>query len=347
MSTLVDVNGDHHGRDGKYVERSFRDGAFGGLTPQRTLDEENAAWLQENGLRLSDAGIALMTDELEGWPINAIHRVEAFKSAFQKVNGYTYEQAQQAASAALYLDLQDRKDWADAIRAVMGDPVTGQRDDTPRHAAAERGLANPNGDGSLENPVDVTDPRVQSGQILDTIRDEDGVTIWHRRRKYITPSAPEGIRLQATEPLSDDDIEHLRNLIAYQYAATAHRDEVSIDVRRDSPYSLIVDIDYEGSVRPNLGAFEKYLPETISEGSRLRTTDRMGAGTAGTRAVVPFPRPLDFELYYDNIRGGVNLADDDDDYVDPVAINKVHAQLVTLGYAQPAIENLTGMMSGR
>jgi hypothetical protein len=349
--SIIDRNGDHHGTDGTYQERARRDGAGFQLNPFASLADENAAWLEQNGLYLNSEGIQLMTEELDGWPVNAIVRVEAFKKAFLATNGYSYEQGQQAGAAAAYLDLAGRANMAAAIRAVMGHPITGERDGhaTPRHAtapsASHDGWQNSNGDGSLETPAPYNDPRVQAGEVLDTIRDEDGLTTWHRRRDFIKPDAPNGIRIQATEPLSEADAEHLRDLIAYEWAASVHHGTVEPEVRLDSPYSFIVNIAQESHVAGNMGRFETDLPQTIETGSQLRSTDRMGPGTAGTRAVPPFPRAIQFEVYYDQVAAGVNLKDGD--IFDEAKIDQMQGRLVSLGYIEPTIPDLSAMMSGR
>lgn len=151
-----------------------------------------------------------------------------------------------------------------------------------------------------EDAVLSDDPRIDAGEIFDNIQDEDG-TIWSRRREGVYADVPYGIRIQADRELTDDEVESLAGMAGYAYAQ-AGRGEGIGGLDRDSIRSFVIGADTtKGRVYRNLHKFEESLPELAAEGSRVRTTDRSGPGTKGTRLIEPLPGAPKIEIYYDSV----------------------------------------------
>lgn len=151
-----------------------------------------------------------------------------------------------------------------------------------------------------------TDPEILNGQVVDDINviDEQGYSaVYHRRRDGVFPGTPYSMRFQANRPISDEEMNHLSQLIGYQYRATVRGESMGTP-ERDTPYSFTVYADTTKSSSDDLGhAMEKFetgLNDIIQNGSPVRTTDR--SGPAGTRLVDGFnDSNLGLETYYDDV----------------------------------------------
>lgn len=149
-----------------------------------------------------------------------------------------------------------------------------------------------------------TVPATQLGQDTVTSHAYYG-TIFHRRRDGVFPDWPGAMRFEANRDLSDDDIYQLVQLIGYQYR-TKVRGESLRGWTRDATRSFVVTADSTKTRRDDIGLafdeFEDDLAGIIRDGSPLRTTNRAGAGTKGTRLVEGFGEDdLRFEVYYDDV----------------------------------------------
>ena len=94
-------------------------------------------------------------------------------------------------------------------------------------------------------------PDVQAGVIRDAV-DVDG-TVFHRRREGTYPDAPNAMRIQASRPLTDQDLQRMAQLVGYQYAAEVRGEPLS-DPLRDSPFSFIIAADTTKTRSDDLGA---------------------------------------------------------------------------------------------
>jgi hypothetical protein len=155
-----------------------------------------------------------------------------------------------------------------------------------------------------KDPVPASDPRLQAGEVFDNVQAPDG-TFFHRRRPGVAPDEPGGFRIQANRPLTETEKLKMAGLIGYAYQAHVRGEGLSMP-ESDSPYSFIVGTDTTKSQSDDLGEalqrFEESLEDMVRDGSPVRSTNRSGPGTAGTRLVEGFNEPdLTFEIYYDYV----------------------------------------------
>lgn len=155
------------------------------------------------------------------------------------------------------------------------------------------------------------DPRVLRGEVIDRIV-HDG-RILSRSRDGVTPDAPTFIRIQLNRPLVDSEEEQIASLVGYAWKTKMRPDKWAAAVETeevDSPYSVVLSVDlYRENPRSNehrsLREFEETLHEYMSEGSPIRSTEKAGAGTKGTRLLgsLAGADDLSFEVYYDSVEG--------------------------------------------
>jgi hypothetical protein len=213
--------------------------------------------------------------------------------------GNTATDARAAKEGLRALQSLGHADQADAIERVRASQASGDRGQTSQ---AKETAPAPVPDG-ISAPVPANDARVQAGQVFDQV-EVDGVT-FHRRREGVFPGWPDSMRLQASRPLTDEEKRRFAGLVGYAYRASVAGEPLG-EPDSDSPYSFVVSADLTKSRRDDVGIaleqFEESLAEYIQEGSPVRTTNRSGPGTMGTRLVEGFNEPdLTFELYYDAI----------------------------------------------
>lgn len=149
----------------------------------------------------------------------------------------------------------------------------------------------------------------QQGYLLDKI----AVKIPHYNNETITftrhipgdydtfPDAPYHIRLQFNRPITENETRKLAQLLGYSYRTTIAGESLG-EPYQDTPYSFIMDADTTKSRRDDLGMalsdFEEDYPQTLKNGSPLRTTNRAGEGTKGTRLVDGLGEDLEVNYYY-------------------------------------------------
>ncbi|WP_251153613.1 hypothetical protein [Cellulosimicrobium sp. Marseille-Q4280] len=114
----------------------------------------------------------------------------------------------------------------------------------------------------------------------------------HGRFTRIEPGVPLDsdlgyLRVQVDRDLDPDEARQLAALVGYRWAATGG-ERIGYDVHQDSPNSIIVYADAtKGRAYERLDAFISEVGDVVREGSKIRTTDRAGEGTKGTRLVEP------------------------------------------------------------
>jgi len=166
-------------------------------------------------------------------------------------------------------------------------------------------------------PVDVADADgvwdarssfVQGGGVADKVRvtDEHGhQTLYQRRRYGVYPDYPYAMRFQANRPISDAEMHRAAQLVGYAYRSTVNGESIGSPVR-DSPFSFAISTDTTKSRHDDVGDalanFEDRLPAMLIEGSPVRSTNRAGAGTQGTRLVDGIgDQDLSLGVYYDSV----------------------------------------------
>ncbi|MEH0110690.1 hypothetical protein V6N00_13350 [Tersicoccus sp. MR15.9] len=240
------------------------------------------------GALLGEAEIGQVTSRLNAARTFADEDIEREAEAVYRARaGISLRDGANARSAVFVLRGEGHQDLAEAVDRLFN---------TRTHATPE---------GSTHQPVPAEDPRVQDGQVFDTITVEG--TTFHRLRPGVEASTPYRLRLQTNRPMTDAEQRNLAALTGYAYKA-AVRGEPLGEPERDSPYSFIVDADTTKSRVDDLGAamsdFVETLPAMLEDGSPIRTTNQKGAGTAGTRLVPGFGEPdLRVEIYVDDAWG--------------------------------------------
>lgn len=159
--------------------------------------------------------------------------------------------------------------------------------------------------------VEVTCPSCNGTLLLPATpsgRDEvdvPGYGTFHRRRDGVYPDFPGAMRFEANRDLTDEEARRVAQLVGYRYAATVAGEPLGWP-DRDSPRSICVSADSTKTRRDDVNqAFEEFeddLDAFLVEGSPVRTTNRAGAGTKGTRLVEGLGDPdLKIQVYYDTV----------------------------------------------
>jgi hypothetical protein len=128
---------------------------------------------------------------------------------------------------------------------------------------------------------------------------------FHRARPGVYADFPYAMRMEANRSLTDAEMQRLAQLVGYKYRATVRGEALGMP-DRDSDRSFVVAADTTKSASDDLGAaiedFESGFNEFLIEGSPVRTTDRAGGGTKGTRLVDGFgDADLRVAIYYDAV----------------------------------------------
>lgn len=159
------------------------------------------------------------------------------------------------------------------------------------------------GDGSPDNPVGFDDPRLQGGEVFDTVVSESG-TVYHRRREGVYPSTPYSLRIQTKKPMTDEQMQQIAGLTGYALRV-AGGGEGAGDPERESAYAFTISADTTKGrqYRHLVDRFEPSLQQYMSQGG---SPVRVGRGrhdpTAGTRLVSLDGGPMpEFEVFYDHV----------------------------------------------
>jgi hypothetical protein len=122
---------------------------------------------------------------------------------------------------------------------------------------------------------------LENGGTPDKIEVND--TVYYRAKPGREFSEPYSMMLVSDRPINDDEMQHLAQLAGYAYVSTVHGEPLG-EPRRVSPYAFTLEADTTKG-RGDLGDFIEQYPDMVPEGSPVRSTDRAGAGTRGTRLV--------------------------------------------------------------
>lgn len=211
-----------------------------------------------------------------------------------RAHGYTASQARDAEEGIRALRSSGNTAHADALEAVSDARLANARG-AAKETKAHR--AEPVPDGKTV-PVPHDDPRLQAGEVFDRVLAED--TIFNHSSTVDYPDDPQSIRLQASRPLTDEEAYSLSGVIGFANRAAIGGeplDNPAFGPSRDTPYSFIVHIDTNKGRRRDYEEFESMIPDIIANGSKPRTTLRMGP--IGSRAIEPFgDSDLKLEVYY-------------------------------------------------
>lgn len=110
---------------------------------------------------------------------------------------------------------------------------------------------------------------------------------------------PNVMRLQASRPLTDDEVAKVAQLTGFTHRKTLNGEGLS-DPERDGSAAVILSTDNTKSYgrKSQFGSFEDKLGHILRYGSDVRKTNRSGAGTMGTRLVEGIGNDVSFTLYY-------------------------------------------------
>lgn len=110
---------------------------------------------------------------------------------------------------------------------------------------------------------------------------------------------PDEMRVQASRPLSDAEVQKVAQLTGYQHRSTLNGEGLGDPDRCGNASVLIGTDNTKSSGRKSMfGEFEDGLEATLQEGSPVRKTNRSGPGTQGTRLVEGLGSDVNFTLYY-------------------------------------------------
>lgn len=120
-----------------------------------------------------------------------------------------------------------------------------------------------------------------------------------RADKFSFHNYPDEMRIRASRPLSDAEVQKVAQLTGYHHRATLNGEGLS-DPARCGNASVLVGTDNTKSAgrKSMFGDFEDGLEARLQEGSPVRKTDRSGSGTKGTRLIEGFGDDVSFTLYY-------------------------------------------------
>lgn len=158
-------------------------------------------------------------------------------------------------------------------------------------------------------PEQAQQPSQQQGQVPQRrpwFKDElevNGVR-YHRRRKDVFARRPEHLRIQVVRPLDEAEMEKLQGILKAHFRAKTHNGSL-MNFTADSPSSFTAELSFGAIQQEDLDAkiheFESSLRSTVEEGTPVRTTNKSGAGTKGTRKFDGFQENLKVQLYYDSV----------------------------------------------
>lgn len=213
------------------------------------------------------------------------------------------------------VEQKEKAGWSeDQLKEALNIPTTAtQEQTTPEPSTATPGIYEHENGLILGNDS----PAAQRGVLLDQIAvkthpADTEPTIFKLHKKVENgnsqeednatfPGTPYHIRIQTDQKLTSEEVKHLAQLMGYSYRTTIRGESLG-EPEQDTPYSFVMFADTTKSRSDDLGMalenFEENYPETVQNGSPIRTTNRAGEGTKGTRLVNPFPKNLNLHFYY-------------------------------------------------
>jgi hypothetical protein len=130
--------------------------------------------------------------------------------------------------------------------------------------------------------------------------DESGEEVAYVQAEYYShQNYPDDMRIQASRPLTDAEVQRVAQLTGYQYKSTLGGEGLS-DPDRCGNASVLVGSDMTKAAgrKSHLDDFEDGLEDRLRYGSEVRKTNRSGPGTQGTRLIDGLGDDLNFTLYY-------------------------------------------------
>ena len=223
---------------------------------------------------------------------------ENFSEAMDKVKGSDPESWETIMSY-----IQAKNDFADGFTFAPPETAMGMEGEPGRPATQTAALQSPPAapDG-VSAPVSSSDPRFQNGEVFDRVLIK-GREYRRAGSADASPYDTQGIRLQASRALTDREAYTIAGILGH-----ANREAIGGETlspagaapERDSPYSFLAPIDTTKGRRQNFELFEALIPDIIANGTAVRSTDRSGPGTKGSRKIEPFGDPdLKVSLYYE------------------------------------------------
>lgn len=242
------------------------------LTPDLAADCTD--WLARNGLHLVPAALEDMVQHLESLDRQPddLDRAEALRAVHPRHYGYTLDEARLIRDGIAALRQVGRGQEADTIARLIGATTT-----APSTTAVVAPTPTTFGPDSSTLSV---------GEVPATVT-ADGEPFW-LAHEHVLPDAPTRMRVQIDRLANEDEMIHIRDLLAYRYTQTvgSGRDPIG-NIDPDTAFSFIVDVDssarWESAPR-----FLDGIDRILSEGSPVRSTDKAGPGTSGTRAIEGF-----------------------------------------------------------
>lgn len=150
-----------------------------------------------------------------------------------------------------------------------------------------------------------TDPRVQNGEVFDSIRvvdtsysDNDGGTFYRSTDNNI-PNEPYQIRIQLNKKLTSEDIEKFASALGYAYRVHIRGESLGWP-KQDTPYSFIVSADTTKSSRSDLVTSLKELEKGYSN---IITTGSPDVTPGGKQRITPVDpdNKVKINFYYDSV----------------------------------------------
>ncbi|MGY6496628.1 MAG: hypothetical protein ACXIUP_00200 [Microcella sp.] len=263
------------------------------LVPDTVPSQQD--WLDRNGLHLPPLSRAEFEVRLTrlGRPITDLDRADVFRTVHREHLGYDVTDIADARAAAQQLRERGEHHAADAIERLASAAKADQRD--------EQGASPP--DAPLASEATGAPPR----QVLSANRAGDGTILFTRPGDGEVPDEPTALRVQVDRSLSDDERAALNDAVRYALNA-AHRGAAGEDPWSDTSASTVVEVNLaENRTRSKdserFALFERRVRHLLEHGSEVRTTDRSGPGTRGTRAIEPWAKPPRFVVFYDRVAG--------------------------------------------
>lgn len=247
-------------------------------------------WLTRNDLPLPDSRVQQVLDlaSADSHPFTDIGLADAYRTVHQEHYGFSYDQRRDYDVALAVLDSIGRQDMSSSVRRVV-ELSTEHRQNLTDSVQEMPGIY-----GVHES----SDPEVQAGGVFNTVRTADG-TVFHRLTDGNWADEPQTIRLQASRPLTEDELDQVGDLTKYALAASVHG-EVLGEPEQDTPYSFTLGYDFTKGSQERVDVFEQSLEEIVRQGSPPLKTNRKGPIGSQTVPGVG-DAGLSFEIYYDRV----------------------------------------------
>lgn len=129
---------------------------------------------------------------------------------------------------------------------------------------------------------------------------------FHLRHARVVPARPSAILLVFGCDLDSETTRQVAGLVGYAHRTAVRSRGDLPEPTRPFANAVMLELDLGGSPRRRtpvaavLAQFEQELSGLMRQGTPVRTSDRAGVGTAGTRLIDGLP-DLGFVVYYDDV----------------------------------------------